>query len=91
MEVEERLTMVSEISGSGQPLQGLPGADGSHSATVPATHAETEVGVVGEQQWRAIQERHAAGQLGTVPAPGAACFKTAMIFVSFPASHTSHS
>jgi transposase len=60
MDVEDRLTMGSDESGSRSPLQGRPGAS-AMPATVSGGNPEAEVGVVGEQQWRAIRERGAAG------------------------------
>lgn len=62
MDVEQEQTKEGlEGKCAGQPLQGLPGAAAVMPATVSGCNPEAEVGVIAEQQWRTIQERHAAG------------------------------
>jgi transposase len=61
MDVEDRVTMGCDDRGSGPPLQGRPGATDTWPVTVSGGSPDAEVGVIGEQQWRAIRERSAAG------------------------------
>jgi len=46
---------------AGEPQQGLPSAAAPTPATVSGCNPDAEVGVIAEQQWRAIQERRATG------------------------------
>lgn len=59
MEVEEQHSEMEKLE-AGQALQGLPGLP--PPATVSAQQPGAEVGVIAEQQWRAIREWHAAGR-----------------------------
>jgi transposase len=58
---QEQKTTGLESKVGGQPLQGLPGAAVVMPATVSGGNPEAEVSVIAEQQWRAIQDRRAAG------------------------------
>ena len=61
MDVEERLVSGCDARVSGPPLQGRPGDAPAEPVTVSGGSPDAEVGVIGEQQWRAIRERSAAG------------------------------
>jgi transposase len=61
MDVEDGLMTGIEEKFARQPLQGLPSAATPPAATVSGDNPEAEVGVIAMQQWRAIQERRAAG------------------------------
>jgi len=54
MEVEDRMTE--------EMLETARRAVSSALATVPGLHPDTEDSLIGQQQWQAIHERHAAGQ-----------------------------
>ena len=61
MDVEDQLTMALDERSSGPPLQGRPRAAVAEPANVSGGNLEAEVGVIAEQQWRAIRERRASG------------------------------
>ena len=61
MDVDEQVTMGSDGRGYGRPLQGPPVTTAARPATVSGGTLEAEVGVIAEQQWKAIRERRASG------------------------------